>query len=244
MASRPPFPELLSLIESRSAALREAAVDLTAQVPGCPGWTVRDLVTHVGRVQRFWASAVRAGAAAGPPPAPGDPSGELLIWFDESTPLLVDALRAAGPGAPSWAWWPPSAAPHTVGAIARHQVQEAAVHAFDAQEAIGKPEPLPAAVAVDGVGEFLEVCLGSRGAWPHRPARVELQALEGPSWTVDLSPAGVTVDPAASGAPVTRMQGRASDLVLALYRRIGLADVRVDGDREVAEQIREWCVVD
>ncbi|BBH67065.1 hypothetical protein ACTI_37500 [Actinoplanes sp. OR16] len=244
MASTPPFPELLSLIESRSAALREAATDLTAGVPGCPGWSVHDLVTHMSRVQRFWAAAVRAGDADGPPPVPVLPAGDPLPLSEEATRLLTDALRAAGPDAPCWSWWPPSAAPHTTRAIARHQVQEAAVHAFDAQEALGKPEPLPAAVAVDGVGEFLEVPMGSRGAWPHRPARVEFQAIEGPSWTLDLSPSGATVSPAASGAPVTRVHGRASDLVLALYRRIPLADVRVDGDREVAEQIREWCVVD
>ncbi|MEU4691327.1 maleylpyruvate isomerase family mycothiol-dependent enzyme [Actinoplanes sp. NPDC023714] len=244
MASIPPFPELLSLIESRSAALREAAGDLTAPVPGCPGWSVRDLITHLSRVQRFWSAVVRAGDPAAPPPVPVLPPGELLDAYEESTRTLLDALTAAGPDVPCWSWWPESAAPHTSGAIARHQVQEAAVHAFDAQEAIGRPEPLPAAVAVDGVGEFLQVAMGSLGAWPHRPARVEFQALEGPSWTVDLSPSGATLDPAASGEPVTRVQGRASDLVLALYRRIPLADVRIDGDREVAEQIREWCIVD
>jgi uncharacterized protein (TIGR03083 family) len=244
MASTPPFPELLSLIESRSAALSEAALDLTARVPGCPDWSVRDLVVHLGRVQRFFAASVRAGEASGPPPRVEEvPSGELLLWYAESTTQLTSALRAAGPDAPAWSWWPSPVAPHTARAIARHQVQEAAVHAFDAQEAIGKPEPLPAAVAVDGVDEFLEVPLASLGAWPHRPARIEFQAVEGPSWTVDLSPSGATASPAASGEPVTRFQGKASDLVLVLYRRIPLADVRIDGDREVAEQLREWCAV-
>src|SRR3712207_6124296 len=71
MVSIPPFPDLLSLIESRSAALREAAaLDLTAAVPGCPGWTVRELVEHHGRVQRFFAAVVRAGEAEGPPAVP------------------------------------------------------------------------------------------------------------------------------------------------------------------------------
>ena len=48
-------------------------------------------------------------------------------------------------------WWPESAAPLTVVTVARHQVQEAAVHAWDAQSADGKPEPIPAAAAVDAV---------------------------------------------------------------------------------------------
>jgi uncharacterized protein (TIGR03083 family) len=253
MTANPPFPELLSLIEGRSEALREAAATAgpegpEATVPGCPDWSLRDLIAHLGAVQRFWAAAVEAADDTAPPSADriGDqePHGDLLEWSAESTRLLVAALRAAGPESPCWAWWAASGAPLTARAVARHQVQEAAVHAFDAQETIGKPEPIPAAAAVDGVSEFLTVGLGSLGAWPHRPARVTFQAIEGPSWTLDLSPAGAHADPAASGEPVTRIQGTASDLVLALYRRIALADVRVDGDRTVAEQLREWSVAD
>jgi len=47
-----------------------------------------------------------------------------------------------------------SSAPSTSGAVAWHQVQEAAVHARDAQEAAGHAGPLPAVVAADGVQEF------------------------------------------------------------------------------------------
>ncbi|SDT62071.1 maleylpyruvate isomerase family mycothiol-dependent enzyme [Actinoplanes derwentensis] len=247
MTSTPPFPELLSLIENRSAALREAvaaAPDRTARVPGCPDWSLTDLVAHLGAVHRFWAATV-SEADDSRPPAPeriGDrePHGDLLEWSAASTALLLAALRDAGPEDPSWAWWAGSGAPLTAGAVARHQVQEAAVHAYDAQETIGRPEPLPAAVAVDGVGEFLSVGLGSLGAWPHRPARVGFHAVEGPSWTLDLSPVGARQGPAASGEPVTRVQATASDLVLALYCRIPLSAVRVDGDRSVAEQLTVW----
>ncbi|BEL08879.1 maleylpyruvate isomerase family mycothiol-dependent enzyme [Actinoplanes sichuanensis] len=247
MTSTPPFPELLALIEGRSAAFREAvaaAPDLSVTVPGCPDWSITDLVAHLGAVHRFWAAAVAAGDESGPPSADqlGDrePHGDLLEWSAASTALLLAALRDAGPGAPCWTWWGASDAPLTSTAVARHQVQEAAVHAYDAQESIGRAEPLPAAVAVDGVSEFLQVGLGSLGAWPHRPARVAFQAIEGPSWTLDLSPSGAKADPPASGEPVTRIQATASDLVLALYRRIPLVDVRVDGDRSVAGELTEW----
>jgi uncharacterized protein (TIGR03083 family) len=247
MISTAPFPELVTMVEERSATLRGAAAsapDMGARVPGCPDWSLRDLVAHLGEVQRFWALVVTEADPSGPPPRDRKgstfPQSDLLEWLGESTRMLGAALRAAGPDTPCWAWWPAGAAPCTAGAIARHQVQEAAVHAYDALDALGKPEPLPAAVAVDGVGEFLSTCLGSLGAWPHRPARVQYQAIEGPSWIVDLSPAGATADPAASGEPVTRIQGTASDLVLLLYRRIALEDVRIDGDREVAGQLRDW----
>jgi uncharacterized protein (TIGR03083 family) len=217
---------------------------LGAPVPTCPDWTVRDLVAHLGVVQRFWSVVVAAGAADGPPPpeARGDmePHGDLLEWSAESTTMLLTALRAAGPDAPSWTWWGDSGAPMTAGAVARHQVQEAAVHAYDAQEAAGRPEPLPAAIAVDSIDEFLVVSLGSSGEWPHRPARLVFAAVEGPSWTVDLTPDGVRVDPAAGGEAVATIRGTASDLVLALFGRVPLDSLRIEGDAAAVGELLAW----
>ncbi|MEU4236460.1 maleylpyruvate isomerase family mycothiol-dependent enzyme [Actinoplanes sp. NPDC026619] len=247
MTDTVPFQQLLVQIEDRSAVLRDAAAAASgfdARVPGCPDWTLRDLVTHIGEVQRFWAAVTTTADAAGPPGEEqlGDrePQGDLLAWFGESTRLLVEALIAAGPESPAWAWWGSSEAPLTAGAIARHQVQEAAVHAFDAQESAGKPEPLPAAIAVDGVAEFIQVGLGASGPWPKRPARIVFSATEGPSWVLDLSPSGARLNPAASGEPVATVHGSASDLVLALYGRVPFDDLRVDGDRSVLTELIEW----
>ncbi|GAB2589150.1 hypothetical protein Aab01nite_41990 [Paractinoplanes abujensis] len=242
------FDHALTLIDERSAALRDAvaaAAVSDARVPGCPEWDLRDLVAHLGAVQRFWAAVVKAADPTGRPPqeAVGDqePRGDLLQWSAESTSMLLEALRSATAETPAWAWWGASSSPLTVGAVARHQVQEAAVHARDAQETIGRPEPLPAPVAVDGVAEFLQVGLGSLGPWPHRPARVAFDAVDGPTSVADLTPAGVQLDPAAAGDPVTTVRGPASDLVLALYGRVPFDDLHVDGDREVLTQLRAWA---
>ncbi len=247
MTQSPTFSEFLALIDERSTALRAAVAavpDAAARVPGCPEWTVHDLVAHVGEVHRLWAVVVRAGAADGPPPADerGDmtPRGDLLDWSAESTRLLLAALTETGPDAPCWTWWPGSEAPQTVWAVARHQVQEAAVHAYDAQETIGKPEPVPAAIAIDAVAEFLQVTYGAEGPWPHSPARVVFTSIEGPSWTLDLTPAGARLAAAASGEAVATVQGSASDLLLALFGRIPLDTLSVEGDASVIDQLQAW----
>ena len=80
-----------------------------------------------------------------------------------STQELLDALRTTSFATPAWTWWIEN---RTVGAIARHQVQEAAVHRWDAQSAIAPPEPLAPEIAEDGVDEFLWIARQLRGPAP------------------------------------------------------------------------------
>jgi len=244
----PPFDDLLSLIENRSAALRAAAATTPAgtRVPGCPDWSLHDLVAHLGEVQRFWATVAEAGPSAAPPDdddVDRTPHGDLLAWSAESTAKLIAALRAAGPDLDCWTWWSASSAPETTGTLARHQVQEAAVHARDAQEAAGRAEPLPALIGTDGVDEFLTVCLGACGPWPQAPARVAVRAAGGPEWLLDLGEKGAVVTAPAAGSspePAASLAGSASDLVLVLYGRLSPDAIGVGGDRGVIEQLIDW----
>jgi uncharacterized protein (TIGR03083 family) len=249
------FDDMLALIEDRSAALRSAAAvaGMTAHVPGCPDWSVHDLVAHLGAVHLFWASAVAAGPAASPPDeeAVGDtrPHGDLLTWSAGATAALIEALRAAGPDRGCWTWWASAGAPMTAGAVARHQVQEAAVHAFDAQEAAGLDEPLPADVAADGVGEYTTVELPSNGRWPHDPARLLLDAGAGGTWLIDLGSDGARAEklagPAAVGGRATAtITTTPSDFVLAVYRRKQPEVLGVTGDGRVVERLLDWPNLD
>jgi uncharacterized protein (TIGR03083 family) len=244
------FADMLKLIEDRSAALRAATrdADLDTQVPSCPDWAVRDLVTHLGEVQLFWTAVVAAGPAAAPPaegaPRTPQPGEDLIAWSADATGKLVRALTVAGPDRPCWTWWTGTGAPATSGAVARHQVQEAGVHAFDAQQAAGHAEPLPAEVAADGVGEFLTVGMATMGAWPHEPGRVALAPAGGSPWLVDLSEAGARGEPEAPGTgqapPSARVRGTASDLVLALYGRHLHDAPTIEGDHELGTRLLAW----
>ena len=208
-------------------------------MPGCPAWTLRDLVVHVGQVQRSWAAHVLAGDAD-VPSVTDVPPDDVLEWSAASTKVLIDALRVAGPDAPCWTWWEGSDTPSTAGAVARHQVQEAALHAYDAQSAVGQPRDLPSDIAIDCVDEFLVVSLGAMGEWPHPDARIDLAADEGTRWTVRLTTAA-KVEANPSGDPSATVTGPAADLILALYSRIPPEQLQIDGDREVVEQLINWA---
>jgi uncharacterized protein (TIGR03083 family) len=212
-------PDRLQAIRDDSSRIAELVVDadLDAGVPSCPDWSLRDLVQHLGRVQRFWSENVRA---ANPSEAwngervPPDSDDDLASWMRWSTEMLVTALRDTADDTPCWTWW---GEPRTAGAIARHQVQETAVHRWDAESVGGTPRPLDAAVADDGVAEFLEVMLdpdvsGLSGA-------VAFIATDtGGTWQVGRD------------EPAAVVRATASDLVLLLYGRRPISAVAVDGD--------------
>jgi uncharacterized protein (TIGR03083 family) len=223
------FDDAVDAIAHESRRLSEvvASSDLDTRVPTTPKWSVRDLAHHVGTVQWYWAANVRAKN-------PDERSGgqltalprdtDLLAWLGWCTYSLLSALREAGPASPSWAWWG-EPTPHTAGAVARHQAQEAAVHRWDAEGSAGASAPLPAALAHDGVPEFVEVMVGPdvkdlRGS-------VTLRAIDtSGSWLVGS-------DAAAADNQSTRtaeLNATASDLVLMLYRRLPVPDADVKGD--------------
>jgi uncharacterized protein (TIGR03083 family) len=207
--------------ESEAFAATIRPDTLARRVPCCPDWALRDLVWHLGRVQLFWAGAVRVGVDERPDfeegaPGPTD-ADELAAWMRAGTGQLLEALGGASADAPAWTWWN---APRTAGAIGRHQVQEAAVHRWDAQSALGSPEPLTDRVARDGVEEFLGIARQLRD-----PAPIAFTATD----------TGRTFNMAAGAEPLVSVAGSSADLVLLLYRRLRPEKVQVDGEQAVLD---------
>ncbi|MFE4176865.1 maleylpyruvate isomerase family mycothiol-dependent enzyme [Streptomyces sp. NPDC056909] len=245
MTQTPAFEDLLTMVQDRSAALRSSVAgspDPDVRVPSCPDWSLRELVEHLTEVHRFWTAAVVAGPSEKPPtvaPAEDTLPADPLARSAAATQELITALRAAGPAVGCWTWWGDSDVPTTSGAVARHQVHEAAVHAFDAQLATGTPRPVPAVVALDGIAEFIGLSHGTAGPWPYEPARIGLHAAEGESWLVDLTASGSHIID-AQHETAADLHGSASNLLLTLHGRLPLDSLRSEGDRAILENFLSW----
>ncbi len=130
--------------------------DLDRPVPACPGWTFRQLATHVGRGHR-WAAQIVATRATVPVSTRDVPNGKLPDdpaqhgpWLKESADLVAEAVTAVG-DEPVWTFTGPRPARWW----ARRRAHEAAVHLADAQLAAGQDVDLDPGFAADGVDEWL-----------------------------------------------------------------------------------------
>ncbi len=228
-----------------------------ALVPNCPGWTVADLVKHVTEVHWFWTTI--ATERPEQPPSEDDPRRpsklsdprDAVNSFQLGAERLVQALRAADQEAQCWTWAPGQ---HTVGFITRHQVQEIAVHHWDAIAAAGGAAmAIEPDLADDAVTEFLEFSVSSEAdaAPPERgslPGSFRLRATDtGTVWQLTPGRLPATVDveivgagTGASGVP--QIAATAEDLLLWLYDRVALNTAAVAAD--VLTQFRTLSYTD
>jgi uncharacterized protein (TIGR03083 family) len=220
-------------IAEHSAGFAAAADgNLDAEVRCCPGWTVADLVAHLTEVHWFWATIADERLSEPPDDSrrpPRAPRDQLIGQFRTGADRLVRVLAAADPADSAWTWAP---AQQDIAFIARHQVQEAAVHHWDAAGAAGRAGAITIAapVAADAVDEFLTFSVSSDAdpAEPARPAlngRFALRCTDADAaWTISDggAPGTVAHQPgAAAGLPA--VGATASDLLLWLYGRVSLA---------------------
>jgi len=229
-----------------SALSRAARGALDAPVPSCPGWSVTDLVAHVGQVHRDKAGIVRTGRATQRPPRAQDPTvtgDALLAWYDEGLADLVAVLAAADPDQPTWTW-SRHAADARVAFWLRRMAHETAVHRWDAERATGSPLPIgPPALAADGVDEVLEVWMDDPDDPPYAGAAgtVHLHASDTPGeWVLRLgADGGVEVAREHEHADVA-LRGPASDLDLVLWGRLPASALGPLGDAALLDGFLAW----
>ena len=233
--------DFIAALRTEGSALASAAEagPLVTAVPSCPGWTLADLVGHTGRIHR-WATvaATAGGEPAGRLPKAPDDLTQLLSWYDEGLEGLVAALQATPADAPAWNF--AGYRPATAAFWQRRQAQETAVHRWDGEAARGNASPIEATLASDGIDELMEFFSARRaasvdgGITTGGTIHVHCQDTPG-EWTFSCSGADFTMSRGHIKGDVA-LRGTASDLLLALWGRLGLDSLDVVGDRAVAER--------
>jgi len=243
----------LGHIRSNSALVAEAARrGLEPDVPCCEGWTVLDLVGHLGEVQRQKELIVRERLQSPPKKVIPIPESDLVDWFEEGSAMLLDTLSAADPAEPVWTWHDPE---QTVGFWYRRMAQEALIHRVDAEQSHGEVSPVDEELAADGVDEILKVMLTPIPGWGSFDGVGKMVCLSVPgrSWSLEegrfsgASPvSGNTYEDllAFAFAPAnadidTSISGGAIPMDLWLWGRGPLEDLTVDGDHDLAATLRQ-----
>jgi uncharacterized protein (TIGR03083 family) len=238
------FLECLAADEAR---LREVGGrDLTAPVPSCPEWTVRDLVEHVAVVYLHKVECMRR--LASPDPWPPDVSGEEPVaLLDRAYAALAGEFAARAPESKSFTWYGPD---QTVGFWVRRMAQETVIHRVDAELALGEAiAPIPDDLALDGIDEVLVrfLAFGTQG-WPEEFGDLlsssdgsgVLVSTGGRGWLVRPAPGGVSVEPAAPGSEgAATVSGDPQTVLLWLWRRVGADAVRRDGDGKLVDRLTD-----
>ncbi|MGZ4597463.1 MAG: maleylpyruvate isomerase family mycothiol-dependent enzyme [Actinomycetes bacterium] len=232
----------LARLRSDAARIAEiAGDDLDAPVPTCPGWAVRDAVTHTGAVYSHKVACMRL--PGGPQqledwqhgPAEGQ---DTVEWFQERFAELVEELAARGPEAASYTWYEPD---QTVGFWFRRMAQETAVHRVDVESAFSAITPVADDLAVDGIDEVLDLFLAYQAAdvGPDGPGRGTVAVRTGDHiWRSTLNADDVVLsrEPGAADAVVS---GEPSELLLWLWGRRPDSAVLIEGDAELVKGFRE-----
>jgi len=241
---------LFSELDATTAALADLVdrEDADLPIPTCPGWTIRQLATHVGRAHR-WAAEIVAtrsfiefrSVPDGKSPAS---AAERARWLTDGAGRLIDAVRNAGDEL-VWAFGAMSPAVFW----ARRMAHETLVHCADAQIAAGDSVEIQAGHAADAIDEWLTV-MSRLNAGGHELAAVvpvgtslHVQVTDpGPDttheWLVRHSASdGVEVLPGRRGGDAA-LSGPAADVLLVLMRRASPADgtVQVTGETGLLER--------
>ena len=227
MGSLLEHPDCVAALQQKTTrfADRVADADLASSVDSCPGWSVSDLVVHLGDVHRWATTAILEGIDADVDAAPG-PGQPVAAWYRVGAVRLLDAIRSTPIDREVWAFGPP---PHRVSFWSRRQLHETVVHLWDLESAIGDPSPVESVVAQDAIDEVCSMFY---------PRQVRLGRMDPLISTLALEDGTQRWLLGQGDSPDVTIAGRAADLMLLLWKRIGLEDARfeVNGDPDVARR--------
>jgi uncharacterized protein (TIGR03083 family) len=223
---------------------------LETDVPTCPGWTMRDLMVHTGRVHRHKAEMVRGRYTDTYAPYPPWPEGDVLKWYAEGLDEMLAVFVDADLSAPSYTWCDHD---HTADWWVRRMAHETVIHRADALIAAGETPTIEASLAEDGVDEILDEFMIGGPSWGEialsdrtirlrsgdREWNLRSAVFSGTSPTTGTSYQALDTLVYDSGVtPMATVTTDPATLDLWLWGRGDLPDGAVDGDVSIVEHLR------
>jgi uncharacterized protein (TIGR03083 family) len=218
-----------------------AETQLDFPVPSCPGWTVADLVDHLGQTHLWAEHCVRVGDPnLTERDAPATDRAALSAWYSECARVLIETLRVTDPASECWTF---GLCPRTAAFWFRRQAHEAAMHRWDLGAALDRDVGYPSSLAVDGVDEVVSIFFPrqvrlQRIAPLERSLAVRADGLG--RWVLAGDGTARTVGPVDA-----EVSGPPEALVLLLWGRIRLDDPRIQltGDQGAAASVLSAGIV-
>jgi uncharacterized protein (TIGR03083 family) len=229
------YVQYVEAVGQQTGAFTKALMraDADARVPTCPDWTVRDLAKHVGTVLGFWTHVLAEGNGRPKPQFDEEPGPAAGLWVVQIAGFLVNELKAASAETKVWTWDPSD---QSAGFVARRMAHETAVHRFDAQTAMGSPEPIdPPALAADGIEEIFAMVAAAPDRAGHGEGQtLHLHSAEGDEWLIAMNADGLEIRREHAKGDLA-LRGAVSDLELLLYGRPPIGEIERFGDEAVLD---------
>jgi uncharacterized protein (TIGR03083 family) len=248
--------EYIGYVVSEGERLAAVAdnIELSAEIPPCPGWDVRELLRHTGLIH-LWA----AGHLAFPHQLPDDvdlpelaplwpelasawpEDNELVDWYRRTHANLVDVLRQAPEDLDCWTFLPAPSAPAM---WSRRQASEIAIHRVDAEMAAGIDSEFEAIFAAEMLDELLSGFTPGPRSTPLDVDGTKVIGVHAQDtddrWFVTLTRDEMATSRSGLAADLT-VTGTAAELYLLFWNRTADSTVAMDGETELMELWRGSC---
>jgi uncharacterized protein (TIGR03083 family) len=160
---------------------------------------------------------------------------DLLTEYRAGLDELISVLSSLDPARSCWTW----AGIQDVAWVIRRMAHETAVHAWDGHCAAGVTSELDAALASDGIDEFVHVMVRNNMGEGEGPlsgsVHIHCTDVDGEWLIVPTETSDVVVTREHSKGDCA-IRGSASSLLLGLWRRVPMSSLEVIGSSEVAAQ--------
>ena len=229
---------LLGSFEADGHTMVEAArrAGLDTKVPGCPDWTVGDLVRHTASVFEHKIEVIRTGKR---PEEWTNESSDRLDWLADAHARMFAALVSRPAEHELWTWYPPR---QDVRFWIRRMAQEVLVHRIDAEQAAGIGPDIDAELAADGVDEALECFivfdLEGEAEVAGNGERIRIVSTDtSHTWSLELLPKSIGFSRSAAESADVTVTAPAADLLLWIWGRGSLQSAAVTGDAALAARL-------